>query len=131
MTNSEAPPKKEVKDYLKTYIDQRLVPIISSVSLLRDETLVHFKDVEEILPTKVDFKSLEETHDKFSVLLEKFMSKATNKFMDKQETKKTFKMFEKQLQNIFDIIISKFEEQDLTDAMLTKKPLGGWSCISC
>ncbi len=83
MTNSEAPPKKEVKDYLKNYIEQKLIPIISSITELRDDTLTHFKDVEEVLPTKVDLKSLEETHDKFSVLLEKFMSKATGKFMDK------------------------------------------------
>lgn len=59
------------------------------------------------------------------------MNNANKKFMDKQETKKTFKMFEKQLKNIFDIIISKFEEQDLTDAMLAKKPLTNWSCMSC
>ncbi len=59
------------------------------------------------------------------------MKDAIKKFMDKAETKKTFKMFERQLKNLFDIVISKFEEQDLTDAMAAKKPLGGWSCISC
>jgi hypothetical protein len=51
--------------------------------------------------------------------------------MDKSETKKTFKVFEKQLKNIFDIIINKFEEQEMSDAMMAKKPLGGWSCMSC
>jgi hypothetical protein len=51
--------------------------------------------------------------------------------MDKTETKKTFKMFEKQLKNIFEIIVSKFEDENVTDAMSAKKPLGGWSCISC
>lgn len=51
--------------------------------------------------------------------------------MDKHETKKTFKMFEKQLKNIFDIIIAKFDEENITDAMISKKPLGGWSCVSC
>ena len=38
------------------------------------------------------------------------MQNNTKKFMDKSETKKTFKVFEKQLKNIFDIIINKFEE---------------------
>lgn len=51
--------------------------------------------------------------------------------MDKHETKKTFKVFERQLKNIFDIIINKFEEQELTDAMMATKPLSGWSCLSC
>lgn len=50
--------------------------------------------------------------------------------MDKAETKKTFKTFEKQLKNLFDIIISKFEDET-NDAMASKKPLGGFSCISC
>lgn len=40
-------------------------------------------------------------------------------------------MFEKQLKNIFDIIIAKFDEENITDAMISKKPLGGWSCVSC
>lgn len=33
--------------------------------------------------------------------------------MDKAETKKTFKMFEKQLKNIFEIIVSKFEDENI------------------
>ena len=53
------------------------------------------------------------------------------KFMDKHETRKTFKVFERQLKNLFDIIVNKFEEQEMTDAMMAKKPLGGWSCMSC
>ena len=44
---------------------------------------------------KSDLKELEDTHEKFSVQLEKFMTTSNKKFMDKQETKKTFKMFEK------------------------------------
>lgn len=62
------------------------------------------------LASKVESKALEETHEKFSVLLEKFMTGVNKRFMDKAETKKTFKVFEKQLKNLFDIIISKFEE---------------------
>jgi len=29
------------------------------------------------------------------------------------------------------VIVEKFEEKDVQDAMLAKKPLGGWSCASC
>lgn len=89
------------------------------------------KAIEGSLQNKAEIKQVDELDEKFSVQLEKFMQAINKRFMDKQETKKTFKMFEKQLKNIFDIIISKFEEADLTDAMLAKKPLGGWSCISC
>ena len=38
------------------------------------------------------------------------MEICNKKFMEKIETKKTFKIFEQQLKNIFDIMIGKFEE---------------------
>mmetsp|Transcript_2203 Transcript_2203/g.2146 ORF Transcript_2203/g.2146 Transcript_2203/m.2146 type:complete len:115 (+) Transcript_2203:786-1130(+) len=59
------------------------------------------------------------------------MATIAKRYMDKTETKKTFKMFERQLKNIFEIIVHKFEEENLQDAMMAKKPLGGWSCASC
>ena len=51
--------------------------------------------------------------------------------MDKVDIKKTFKTMERQLKNLFDIIVSKIEEENNEDAMGTKKPIGGLSCISC
>ena len=59
------------------------------------------------------------------------MNNANKQFMNKTDTKKTFKTLEKQIKNLFEIVISRFEEQDVSDAMITKKPLGGISCASC
>lgn len=98
---------------------------------MRKDFYLYVNKYDSLISEKVDLQALEDTHDKFSVLLEKFMNQSQKKFMDKQEAKKNFKLFERQLKNIFDIVISKFEEQDITDAMAAKKPLGGWSCISC
>ena len=28
-------------------------------------------------------------------------------------------------------MVAKFDENDVNEAMLSKKPLGGWSCGSC
>eukprot|EP00347_Sterkiella_histriomuscorum_P002416 403368240 len=131
MTNGEMSPKKVVKDHVKQFIQEKMNKLLELIELQSAHNQKEFKKIEDVLEEKVTQKQLEDTHDKFSILLEKFMQKATKQFMDKQETKKTFKMFEKQLKNIFDIIVSKFEEQNLEDAMLVKKPLGGWSCISC
>ena len=57
-----------------------------------------------------------------------------NKFADKNETKKALKQLEKQLKNLYDLLMTLqasgghgHEE----DAMFAKKPLGGWSCASC
>ena len=67
------------------------------------------------------------------VLLEKQMNNCNKKFIDKAETRKTFKMFEKQLKNMLDIVVSKYDEDDLTDAMIAKKSINGvgYSCVSC
>ncbi len=48
-----------------------------------------------MLAEKVDMQALEDTHDKYSVLLEKFMNNCQKKFTDKQEAKKNFKLFER------------------------------------
>ena len=69
--------------------------------------------------------------EKTDIMIQKQMENCVKRFMDKVETKKTFKTFEKQLKNLFDIFISKFEEQDIQDAMLAKRPLGNFACASC
>jgi hypothetical protein len=51
--------------------------------------------------------------------------------MNKEDIKKAIKIVEKQLKNVFDIIMSRYEDEEATDAMGSKKPLGGWSCLSC
>ena len=51
--------------------------------------------------------------------------------MDKNDIKKAIKIVEKQLKNMFEIMMSKYEDEEANDAMGAKKPLGGWSCISC
>lgn len=55
----------------------------------------------------------------------------SKQFADKNETKKNLKMLEKQLKNLLDIFMQKQGNQDEDNAMLSKKPLGGFSCASC
>ena len=56
-----------------------------------------------------------------------------NQFADKNETRKALKQLEKQLKNVYDLLMSlKANNHDNEeDAMFAKKPLGGWSCASC
>ena len=51
--------------------------------------------------------------------------------MDRQETKKTLRAFETQLEQIIEVVVHKVEDFEVNEAMLSKKPLGGWSCASC
>ena len=48
-----------------------------------------------MIADKVDMQALEDTHDKYSVLLEKFTNTCQKKFMDKGEAKKNFKTYER------------------------------------
>ena len=54
-------------------------------------------------------------------------------FADRSETKKALKNLEKQLKNLYDLVMSRLQGgggEDEDDAMFSKKPLGGFSCAS-
>ena len=58
----------------------------------------------------------------------------TKQLADKNDTKKALKLLERQLKNLYDLLMQRqgghtHENED--DAMFTKKPLGGMSCASC
>jgi hypothetical protein len=61
------------------------------------------------------------------------LEQLSKKFADKKDTKKALKLLEKQIKNLYDLIMSMRNQggENEDDAMFTKKPLGGMSCASC
>ena len=58
----------------------------------------------------------------------------TKQFADRAETKKALKLLERQLKNLYDLIMSKGASTGNPtdeDAMFNKKHLCGFSCASC
>lgn len=59
----------------------------------------------------------------------------TKQLADKNDTKKALKLLERQLKNLYDLLVQKGQgghnHDNEDDAMFTKKPLGGMSCASC
>ena len=57
----------------------------------------------------------------------------SKQFAGKDETRKALKMHEKQLQNLYNLIMQRCGGggENEEDAMFSKKPLGGLSCASC
>ncbi len=52
--------------------------------------------------------------------------------MERTELKKVEKNFDKQIENLFALIQARMSSVSEGDnALLSKKPLGGWSCASC
>lgn len=64
-------------------------------------------------------------------LIDKVIANINKRFMDRQDIKKSLKQFEQQIESIIEVLYHKVDEFEVNDAMLAKKPLGGWSCISC
>lgn len=55
----------------------------------------------------------------------------TKQLADKNDTKKALKLLERQLKNLYELLMSRGHGDNEDDAMFTKKPLGGMSCASC
>ena len=55
----------------------------------------------------------------------------TKQLADKNDTKKAIKLLERQLKNLYEMIMNKGGHEHEDDAMFTKKPLFGTSCASC
>lgn len=67
--------------------------------------------------------------------MNEFIKALTKQFADKNDTKKALKLLERQIKNLYDLIMSRagghVHHENEDDAMFTKKPLGGMSCASC
>ena len=58
--------------------------------------------------------------------------KMIKKLAEKEEVKSVVKHFDKMIKNLHQYVKNKFSMAEETDdAMLSKKPLGGYSCASC
>lgn len=117
---------------------------LSLKSVTRDIDLVkrdHARKVEEIMKSiyfkcdKTDVASLE---TKFLDNLEDLVQSMYKKFSDKAETTENLKILDKQIKNLFELVVAKekaveteIKSKDEDEAMLTRKPLGGLSCASC
>ena len=87
--------------------------------------------MREQLKQKIAQAQLSEAEERMQTLIDRVIGNINKRFMDKQDIKKTLKQFETQIESILEILFNKVDEFEVNDAMLAKKPLGGWSCISC
>lgn len=92
------------------------------------------KDLQNALDTKADISAL---RDLERYLLQRLddLENSLDRFADKNETKKALKALEKQIKNLFDLLMNQEAPTKAAsgedDAMFAKRPLGGWSCASC
>lgn len=85
------------------------------------------REFEESLNKKAGLDKLKELEEMLLQKLRDLADEFSKRFAEKSETKRALKFLEKLIKETESIKIVR----DGEDAMLARKPLGGWSCASC
>ena len=91
------------------------------------EFMNKLRELEEALAKKSHIEDLRAMEDLLKGKIKEIYDEFSKKFAEKIETKRALKYLEKLIQE--QDTIKTIPEGD--DAMLARKPLGGWSCASC
>jgi tetratricopeptide (TPR) repeat protein len=96
---------------------------------LMKEMNSRFKDLSERGSNRDEFlRLLKELEERLNEKIIEIADAIGKKFADKGDTKKALKYLERLIR---EYIESFKERKEGDDAMLARKPLGGWSCASC
>lgn len=97
----------------------------------KEDVMKWLKDLQDALDNKADLTALKELERYLLGQIDELAAACDKKYADKNETKKALKALEKQIKNLFDLLMNQEGRHGEDDAMFAKKPLGGWSCASC
>ena len=111
-------------------LERRVQALEDALEALKNDIARWIKELQDMINQKPDYDVLEKMiQDRFNEIVKAL----TKQFADKGETRKALKMHEKQLQNVYNIVLTRCgggNDQE-EDAMFMKKPLKGLSCASC
>mmetsp|Transcript_3174 Transcript_3174/g.3076 ORF Transcript_3174/g.3076 Transcript_3174/m.3076 type:complete len:287 (-) Transcript_3174:476-1336(-) len=111
--------------------EKRFMEIASTIEKFKIEIQENVGIMKDALSSKVGLSTLEDQEERLQGLIDKLIINCNKRFQEKGEGKKQMALLEKQVKNIFDLILSKMDENEVHEAMMAKRPLGGWSCASC
>lgn len=112
-------------------IERRLSNLEDKFNQLQDLFARWMKDMQDALNGKADISALNELEKLLQDRLNEIVKALTKQFADRAETKKALKLHERQLKNMYSLMMNKGHGENEEDAMFSKKPLGGLSCASC
>lgn len=112
-------------------IERRLSDLEDKFNQLQDLFARWMKDMQDALNGKADISALNELEKLLQDRLNEIVKALTKQFADRAETKKALKLHERQLKNMYSLMMNKGHGENEEDAMFSKKPLGGLSCASC
>ena len=125
-------PTSGVDDERVRDLEKKLEELNNDLNNFNNEIVKEIKHHQDQINNKVDYGQLDELKDELLGRIED-LYKGLKQFADRNETKKALKNLEKQLKNLYDLVMSRLQGgagSDEDDAMFSKKPLGGFSCAS-
>ena len=115
--------QKEGTDY-----DEAIEALRKEFEDFKGESKKQFSSIENTLKDKADRDELKRLEMLILEKLKELESRFVERFADKKHTKSWLQKIEFQLSKLFEFVTAK---RDGDDALLSRKPLGGWSCASC
>lgn len=111
-------------------LEKNLSQLDKDFKKFNNEIIKEIKNHQDQINGKADYSQLDELRDHLLSKIDELL-RGFKQFADKNETKKALKNLEKQLKNLYDLVMSRLHPgADEDDAMFSKKPLGGFSCAS-
>lgn len=112
--------------------------LTNDVEVIKKDLAKKVEDLFKSIYFKCDKSEVASLESKLLDNLEDLVQSMYKKFSDKSETNENLQILDKQLKNLFELVVSKEKQvdkearsKDDDDAMISRKPLGGSSCISC
>jgi hypothetical protein len=115
--------KKTIEKLTKDFQD-----ILKDLESLRD-LRKRVTMLEQLMETKLDKEEFEKWKQNSD--LSQILAGITKKFADRNDMLRSLKKIEKRIQLLEEMIHKETVIDPADNALLAKKPLGGWSCASC
>lgn len=108
----------------------RVSALEDELANLKNEFAKWIKDIQDQINALPTWEKIEMY---INARFDEIVKALSKQFAGKDETRKALKMHEKQLQNLYNLIMQRCggAQENEEDAMFSKKPLGGLSCASC
>lgn len=114
-------------------VNVRILELTEALRISRSDLALVVKEIRQILYTKADDETIIDLEDNILVKLNELAENINKKFAQKAETKIGFKNMTSQIRDLYGVILTLPKDRtkgEEDDAMLSKKPLGGFSCAS-
>ena len=113
--------------------DDKIHELNEEIDAVKELMVKTTNELRDAIFPKAESNALNDLEAKVLTKLNEIVEILYKKFADKSDTKQNFKILERQIKNLFELIMNSKKDPaaDEDDALLARKHLGGFSCASC